>query len=164
MKGNDKIIDALNSVLTKELTAINQYFLHAKMLEDWGLARLAAHEHHESIDEMKHADALIGGVPPAGHRAVEERQQLAILERCELVEKRVVDRGPRAAIRIAVAVGRISGIEVILYLVTVVQAISVGVWIVRIRAIRHFIGVRHAIAVGVVGTASAERQQRRANE
>ena len=53
------VITHLNQILKNELTAINQYFLHAKMLEDWGLARLAAHEHHESIDEMKHADALI---------------------------------------------------------------------------------------------------------
>ena len=49
----------LNRVLRNELTAINQYFLHAKMFADWGLSRLAEHEHHESIDEMKHADNLI---------------------------------------------------------------------------------------------------------
>ncbi len=53
-----QIIGHLNRVLKNELTAINQYFLHAKMLKDWGLGRLAAHEHDESIDEMKHADAL----------------------------------------------------------------------------------------------------------
>jgi bacterioferritin len=49
----------LNAVLTNELTAINQYFLHSRMFRQWGLARLAEHEHHESIDEMKHADKLI---------------------------------------------------------------------------------------------------------
>jgi bacterioferritin len=49
----------LNRALRNELTAINQYFLHAKMLEDWGLSRLAAHEREESIDEMKHADGLM---------------------------------------------------------------------------------------------------------
>lgn len=54
-----KIIDHLNVVLKNELTAINQYFLHAKMLGDWGLKHMAEHEHHESIDEMKHADSLI---------------------------------------------------------------------------------------------------------
>ena len=53
------VIAHLNTVLRNELTAINQYFLHAKMLKDWGLNRMAAHERHESVDEMKHADVLI---------------------------------------------------------------------------------------------------------
>ncbi len=59
MKGDPKIIAHLNKALYNELTAINQYFLHAKMLKNWGLNELAEHEHHESIDEMKHADRLI---------------------------------------------------------------------------------------------------------
>jgi bacterioferritin len=59
MKGNQQIIDVLNDVLTAELTAVNQYFLHAKMLKNWGYARLAQHVRAESIDEMKHADELI---------------------------------------------------------------------------------------------------------
>jgi bacterioferritin len=59
MKGQPQILDVLNDVLTGELTAINQYFLHAKMLKNWGFARLASHVHHESIDEMKHADAIV---------------------------------------------------------------------------------------------------------
>ena len=54
-----KIIDCLNRVLKNELTAINQYFLHARMFKDWGLARLGEYEHRESVDEMKHADRLI---------------------------------------------------------------------------------------------------------
>lgn len=59
MKGNDKIIDYLNQVLKAELTAINQYFLHAEMCENWGYMRLAAHVRKESIEEMLHAEALI---------------------------------------------------------------------------------------------------------
>jgi bacterioferritin len=59
MKGNDKVIKALNEVLTRELTAINQYFLHARMLQDWGMEKIGELEYKASIDEMKHADQLI---------------------------------------------------------------------------------------------------------
>jgi len=59
MKGNPKVIEHLNTILGNELVAINQYFLHSKMYKDWGLVELAEHEYHESIDEMKHADALV---------------------------------------------------------------------------------------------------------
>lgn len=69
MRGDDKIIELLNEVLTAELTAINQYFIHYKMLGNWGYRRLAAVKRKESIEEMEHADAVIerilflGGVP-----------------------------------------------------------------------------------------------------
>ena len=60
MKAQDpKIIEYLNRVLKNELTAINQYFLHSRMYKDWGLGALGEHEYNESVDEMKHADALI---------------------------------------------------------------------------------------------------------
>jgi bacterioferritin len=59
MKGDPKVIDLLNEILTAELTAISQYFLHAKMCQNWGYARLADYIRKESIDEMKHADVLI---------------------------------------------------------------------------------------------------------
>jgi len=58
MQGDIKVIEFLNKVLFNELTAINQYWLHHRMLDHWGIARLAEYERHESIDEMKHADKL----------------------------------------------------------------------------------------------------------
>ena len=59
MKGDPKIIAHLNKVLANELVAINQYFLHARIYDDWGLKALGHKEYHESIDEMKHADELV---------------------------------------------------------------------------------------------------------
>jgi bacterioferritin len=69
MKGDPKTIEFLNKALTNELTAINQYWLHYRVLDDWGVTKLAEYERHESIDEMKHADVLaarvlfLGGLP-----------------------------------------------------------------------------------------------------
>lgn len=59
MKSDARVVEVLNEVLTAELTAINQYFIHAKLCENWGYRRLADLIRHESIDEMKHADVLI---------------------------------------------------------------------------------------------------------
>ncbi|MDC0886550.1 bacterioferritin [Altererythrobacter sp.] len=69
MKGDAKVIDFLNKALTNELTAINQYWLHYRVLDDWGMHKLAAYERKESIEEMEHADKLatrvlfLGGLP-----------------------------------------------------------------------------------------------------
>jgi bacterioferritin len=68
-RGDTEVVELLNSVLTNELTTINQYFLHSRMQRNWGYHRIAEHYYHESIDEMKHADRLIervlylGGLP-----------------------------------------------------------------------------------------------------
>jgi bacterioferritin len=62
MKGNDEVITVLNEVLTSELTAINQYFIHSKMCEDWGFHKLAVKKREESIEEMKHADIIIARI------------------------------------------------------------------------------------------------------
>lgn len=59
MRGDEEVVDFLNRILRNELTAINQYFLHSRMLKNWGVSRLARHEYEESVDEMKHADRLI---------------------------------------------------------------------------------------------------------
>ncbi|MFA9469816.1 MAG: bacterioferritin [Deltaproteobacteria bacterium] len=62
MKGNDEVINVLNEVLTSELTAINQYFIHSKMCDDWGFQKLAAKKREESLEEMKHADIIISRI------------------------------------------------------------------------------------------------------
>lgn len=59
MQGKPEVIEILNEVLTSELTAVNQYFIHAKMCQDWGFNRLAEYIRHESIDEMRHAETII---------------------------------------------------------------------------------------------------------
>jgi bacterioferritin len=59
MERSAKVVEALNGILKNEMTAINQYFLHARMLKDWGFEKLGEYEYKESVDEMKHADVLI---------------------------------------------------------------------------------------------------------
>src|SRR5512140_85037 len=59
MQGDRQIIQILNRQLTRELTAVNQYFLHARMYQQWGFGKLGEHEYHESVEEMKHADQLV---------------------------------------------------------------------------------------------------------
>ncbi len=117
MRGNEQIIELLNEVLTAELTAVNQYFLHAKMMDDWGYKRLAAHTRAESIDEMHHAEELIErilyleGVPnaqrlnpmrigedvPEQFRADVELEYAAVerLNRCVAVSREQGDNGSR---------------------------------------------------------------------
>ena len=62
MRGDDRVLEVLNEVLTNELTAVNQYFLHSAMQKNWGFTKLGEHTYDESIDEMKHADLLISRI------------------------------------------------------------------------------------------------------
>jgi bacterioferritin len=80
MRGDPDVIRHLNAVLTNELTAINQYFLHSRMFRNWGFERLAKHEHDESIDEMKHADKLIAHPVPGGLPNLQDLHKLLIGE------------------------------------------------------------------------------------
>jgi len=110
MQGDPAIIELLNEVLTAELTAINQYFIHAKMLDNWGLKELAEHAMEESIDEMKDADRIIerilflDGVPNMQRlnpvRVGETVEEQLALDK--LLEEAAVERYNRA-IDVAVA-------------------------------------------------------------
>jgi len=112
MQTDPRVLDALNDVLTAELTAVNQYFIHAKMTANWGYDRLAARVRDESIDEMKHAEQLIErilyfeGVPNM-QRLFPVRVGEAVLEQLELdleVEKEAIPRFNRA-VALCVEVG-----------------------------------------------------------
>ena len=115
MRGDPELIELLNEVLTAELTAINQYFIHAKMCENWGYSKLKEHNYHESIEEMKDADHVIerildlGGVPNmqrlssvrVGETVPEQLQldldlELAAIERYNRGIALAVDKGDNA--------------------------------------------------------------------
>ena len=111
MKGDAKVIQHLNNLLKHELTAVNQFFLHSRMLEDWGVMKMAKHEYDESIEEMQHADTIIKrillleGLPnlqDLGKLRIGETVKEVI--ECDLaVEKEAVE-GYREAIKDAEAV------------------------------------------------------------
>ena len=85
MKGDPKVLELLNEALKEELTAINQYWLHYRMLDNWGVKQLADYERHESIDEMKHADRLAERLEVG--QAVEKQDALGRLRIGENVEE-----------------------------------------------------------------------------
>jgi len=106
MKGERQIIQLLNAQLTRELTAVNQYFLHARMYKQWGLKKIADVEYHESIEEMKHADRLVerilflDGLPN-----LQDLGKLKIGENIEemLAADLEVERGSHASLKDGVA-------------------------------------------------------------
>ncbi len=107
MKGDKAVLAELNRLLTNELTAVNQYFLHARMWKQWGFAKLAAHEYKESIDEMKHADRLIERILMLeGHPNLQDLGKLKIGEtvpeglECDLA----LERGARPMLQKAIGV------------------------------------------------------------
>ena len=112
MKGNKKVLDFLNDVLTGELTSVNQYFIHAKMSSNWGYLRRGAHVRDESIDEMRHAERIIDRIlyfdgTPNMQRLFPVRVGETVAEQLELdlaVEHEAVPRLNRA-IELCVEVG-----------------------------------------------------------
>ena len=116
MRGDEKVIEFLNEQLTAELTAINQYFLHAKMQENWGYTKLAAYTRHESIDEMRHAEVLtdrilfLEGLPNYQRLSrCASAQNVKEMFECDMeIEEAAVDPAARGH-RVHAQVGDISG-------------------------------------------------------
>jgi len=112
MKGDKEVIKHLNHALKGELTAINQYFLHAKMLEDWGITKMAKHEYAESIEEMQHAEKLIdrilllGGLPNVQDLGkIKIGQNVKEVIECDMVLEQEGIAGYRDGIKAAEAAG-----------------------------------------------------------
>ncbi len=106
MKGEPKVIQLLNKQLTRELTAVNQYFLHARMYRQWGFTKLGEHEYHESIEEMKHADRLVQRILMLeGLPNLQDLGKLAIGENAEemLNADLGVERGSQEHLKEAIA-------------------------------------------------------------
>jgi bacterioferritin len=112
MKGNDKIIATLNDRLAEELTAINQYFVHSEMCENWGYERLHANIRKRSIDEMKHAEKLIArilfldGIPiVSNYNKIHIGSEVPAMHGNDRMAEDVAIQGYNASIRLAVEIG-----------------------------------------------------------